>query len=517
MTDQGVRIQKALADAAVASRRAAEALVEAGRVTVNGERAIVGQRVRVGVDRIAVDGRAIPERPLAVHLALHKPAGVTSTVSDRHAARTVVHLVPPALARRAGRLYPVGRLDRESEGLILLTNDGEWAQRVSHPSHGVEREYALGLDITLAADQVRALTEGVTLEEGVARVRSMRLQTDVETRRLLALVGAPPHAPWLHWYRVVLTQGWKRQVRRMFATVGAPVARLVRVRIGPVRLVDLAPGEMRELTSAERESLAPQRSRTGRTIARPAGEAADPAAERVPDPDTDELARRPLRVAIDGPGSSGKSSIGSAAAKQLGYRFFDTGLLYRGLAWLAADRSVAASDPDALVALIPHMRITDDVAGSMSRVVVDDKDVTDRLHDAAVDRIVSAVARVPEVRAALLPVQRGIAADAPSGTILAGRDIGTVVLPDADVKIWLEVSLEERARRRSHQRGHAAGSEEELRVLDELRRRDDIDSGRAAAPTQIPGGAIRIATDGFTLAHAVHMVVEHIRAAEARP
>lgn len=503
MTDRGVRIQKALADAGVASRRASEALVEAGRVTVNGEAAVVGQRVRPGHDVIALDGRPLADRPRSLHLALHKPAGVTSTVSDRHAARTVVDLVPPELARRGGRLYPVGRLDRESEGLILLTNDGDWAQRVSHPSHGVEREYAMGVARPLEAGQVRALADGVALEEGVARVRAIRLQTDVETRRLLSLVDSTHRAPRLDWYRVVLTQGWKRQVRRMLASVGAPVVRLVRVRIGPLRLGELAPGEVRELTAAERDSLAPQQGRTRRPVAE-GGAAAS------------QHGGHALRVAIDGPGSSGKSSIGAGAANELGYRFFDTGILYRGLAWLAAERGVSEGDPDALVALIPHMAIADDGSGSLSRVLVDGRDVTDHLHDAPVDRIVSAVARVPEVRSALLPVQRSIAEEAPAGVILAGRDIGTVVLPDADLKVWLEVSLEERARRRSRQRGHVAGGHDERRVLDELRRRDGIDSSRAAAPLVMPEGAIRIRTDGFTLERAIEAVVDHIRAAEAR-
>ncbi|MFN8520901.1 MAG: (d)CMP kinase [Chloroflexota bacterium] len=501
MTDQAVRIQKVLADAAVASRRAAEALVEAGRVTVNGQRAVVGQRVTVGVDIVAVDGRPIGERPRPAHLALHKPPGVTSTVADRHATRTVIDLVPPAMARHAGRLYPVGRLDRESEGLILLTNDGEWAQRVSHPSHGVEREYAVGVAEPLDSAQVRALLDGVALEEGVARARSVRLQTDTETRRLLALAGAPPRAPRLQWYRVVITQGWKRQVRRMLVAVGAPVVRLVRVRIGPLRLGELAPGEVRELTAGEREALAPTQGRPRRLAA--------------PDPGPRPPRRRPLQVAIDGPGSSGKSSIGAGAARELGYRFFDTGILYRGLAWLAADREVPETDPAALVALIPHMGIADDGSGSLSRVEVDGQDVTDHLHDAAVDRIVSAVARVPEVREALLPVQRAIAAEALTGAILAGRDIGTVVLPDADLTIWLEVSLEERARRRSRQRGHAAGSDDEQRVLEELRRRDGLDSSRAAAPLVMPEGAVRIRTDGLTLGRAIELVVGHIRAAEA--
>lgn len=223
---------------------------------------------------------------------------------------------------------------------------------------------------------------------------------------------------------------------------------------------------------------------------------------------------RPLRVAIDGPGSSGKSSIGAGAARELGYRFFDTGILYRGLAWLADDAKVPASDPAALVALIPRLGIADAGEGRLARVEVDGQDVTGQLHDAAVDRIVSAVAQVPEVREALLPVQRAIADGAPDGVILAGRDIGTVVLPDADLKFWLEVSLEERARRRSQQRGHAAGSDAERQVMDELRRRDGIDSGREAAPLVMPGGAVRIRTDGLALPEAIARVVRHIRAAE---
>jgi cytidylate kinase len=292
----------------------------------------------------------------------------------------------------------------------------------------------------------------------------------------------------------------------MLASVGEPVVRLVRVRIGPVRLVDLAPGEVRELSGSEREALAPRQAQAR----------ADDAAATQPAPPGSpaEARRRGLRVAIDGPGSSGKSSIGAGAARALGYRFFDTGILYRGLAWLATDSGVSESDPAALRGLIPRLDIVDDGEGLLSRVVVDGRDVTDRLHDAAVDRIVSAVARVPQVREALLPVQRTIAHEAPGGVILAGRDIGTVVLPDADLKLWLEVSLEERARRRSRQRGHAAGSGDERQVLDELRRRDGIDSSREAAPLVMPEGAVRIRTDGLALAEAVERVVDLIRAAE---
>lgn len=489
MTEE-VRIQKALADVGVASRRGADALVAEGRVTVNGTPALIGQRVRPGIDDLRVDGRPVGARQASTYLVLHKPIGVTSTVADRHAARTVLDLVPPEHRKGGTRLYPVGRLDRDSEGLILLTNDGDWAHRVAHPSHGVEREYAVAVARPLDLDQVRALLDGIPMEEGVARMRSVRRQTDVETRRLLGVVEQLPGGRAV-WYRIVLGQGWKRQIRRMLDAVGSPVLRLVRVRIGGLRLTDLPPGRVRALTSTERELVA------GTKPDRPARPRTEPAPG--------------LRVAIDGPGSSGKSSIGARAASALGYLFCDTGVLYRGLAWLAADQGVDPTDVEALVALIERMALAEDAEGRLARVVVDGTDVTEHLHDAAVDRIVSAVARVPEVRDALLPVQRAIAADvAPRGVILAGRDIGSVVLPDADRKIFLDVSLEERARRRAQQRGLAPGGEESQRVLEDLRRRDGIDSTRETAPLTIPEGATLIRTDGLTLDQAVALVVAAI-------
>lgn len=254
----GVRIQKVLADAGIASRRAAEALVVGGRVTVNGHPALVGQRVQPERDQVAVDGRLIGRPPPRVYLAMHKPYGVTSTVSDRHAAETVVALVPRALRDAAGRIYPVGRLDRDSEGLLLLTNDGEWAQRMLHPRHGLEREYAVGLAAPLSADQVRALQLGVDLEEGHARLLGLRPATGAEIARQSGIDQREPHKELpgaLFWYRVLLGQGWRRQVRRTFAAVNAPVVRLIRVRIGPLRLAGMPVGHVRELTLSERRVL----------------------------------------------------------------------------------------------------------------------------------------------------------------------------------------------------------------------------------------------------------------------
>lgn len=244
------RISKVLAGAGVASRRGVDELVAAGRVTVDGRPAQLGERVDPATQRIEVDGRrvTVPDRA-PVYLALHKPVGVTSTVKDRHADRTVIDLVPAELARGA-RLYPVGRLDQDSEGLILLTNDGDWAERVLHPRYGVEREYAVGLARPLTRDQAQALETGVELAEGTATLSGLRGQTRTEDR-LLADILEPVPDPRTVWVRVTIHQGWKRQLRRMFAEVGEPVRRLVRVRIGTVRLETMAAGDVRTLLPAE--------------------------------------------------------------------------------------------------------------------------------------------------------------------------------------------------------------------------------------------------------------------------
>ena len=248
------RLQKVLAAAGVASRRGSEALIAAGRVTVDGDVASLGQQVDPATARIAVDGKPLDARARFVYLVAHKPAGVTATVRDPHAQRTVIDLVPPKVRAQAGRLYPVGRLDLDSEGLLLLTNDGVWADQVLHPRHGVEREYAIAVHSPLTREQRHALEQGIELEEGTALVEHLRPATLTETRRLEALL--PPGPGRLTWYRGTLQQGWKRQLRRMFAGVGAPIPRLVRVRIGTLRLDDLASGEVRELTGAEVRRLA---------------------------------------------------------------------------------------------------------------------------------------------------------------------------------------------------------------------------------------------------------------------
>jgi cytidylate kinase len=221
---------------------------------------------------------------------------------------------------------------------------------------------------------------------------------------------------------------------------------------------------------------------------------------------------RGLIVSLDGPASSGKSSAGAGAAQQLGYRFLDTGVLYRGLAWLARDRDVAAEDIDGLLALIPDMAVVPDELGQLRHIRVDGADVTDRLHAADVEATVSQVARQEGLRAALLPVQRDLAAN--GQIIMAGRDIGTVVLPDADLKLYLDVSVAERARRRAEERGIAPDSAQGQELEADLKRRDTIDSTRAVAPLRVPEGAVLIGGDGHTLADTVDEIVAAIRARE---
>jgi cytidylate kinase len=221
-----------------------------------------------------------------------------------------------------------------------------------------------------------------------------------------------------------------------------------------------------------------------------------------------------LVVALDGPGSSGKSSVGAAAAREVGYRFCDTGLLYRAVTWLAEERGVGVDDPEGLVDLVTDVELAPDAHGRLSRVLVDRVDHTDDVRGPAVEAAVSAVSAVPEVRGALLDRQRRLAAE--GGIVMAGRDIGTVVLPDADLKIFLDASVEERARRRAEQRGIDHRSPEGIAILEALRRRDRLDTTRAVAPLRIATDARIITTDGNEFEDTVASVVGAIRDAEAR-
>lgn len=230
------RLQKYLARCGVASRRASEQIILAGRVRVNG--AVVttlGTSVDPERDRVELDGRSVRPPSAHTYVALHKPHGVVSTASDPRGRRTVLDLV-----QTSARLYPVGRLDYDSEGLILLTDDGDLTMQLTHPSHDVEREY-------------RALVRGQVTEDVLQRL-SFGIDLDGRRTAVARFEWLSEHPDGI-WVRVVLHEGRNRQVRRMFEAVGLEVVRLVRVRVGSLHLGDLPPGAWRQLSADEIDAL----------------------------------------------------------------------------------------------------------------------------------------------------------------------------------------------------------------------------------------------------------------------
>jgi 23S rRNA pseudouridine2605 synthase len=234
--DTAVRLQKVLAAAGLGSRRACEELIAAGRVQVNGVTATLGTRVDAAADVIRVDGDRLPTAGHLVHLAVHKPRGVLSAMSDASDRPTVGDLVQG----RGTGLHHVGRLDADSEGLLLVTNDGPLSHRVTHPSFGVPKRYLVEIAGIAPRSLGRSLRAGVDLEDGPARVEEF------------AVVDSTPRRTSVE---VVLHEGRHHVVRRMFDAAGHPVVRLVRTAIGPIRLGDLPPGKVRHLTDAEVRSL----------------------------------------------------------------------------------------------------------------------------------------------------------------------------------------------------------------------------------------------------------------------
>ncbi len=225
------RLQRVLSRVGFGSRRVCEDLIAEGRVTVNDEVAVLGRRVDWEQDRVAVDGIAVGVRPDQVYYLLNKPVGVVTTAHDPQGRPTVVQLVPDDV-----RVFPVGRLDADTEGLLLLTNDGELTHRLTHPSFGVDKEYLAWVQGTPARGALRTLREGVELDDGItapARVAAV--------------------APDL--LRITVHEGRNRQIRRMCDAVGHPVRRLVRVRIGPLSDSKLAPGAWRRLELDEVRAL----------------------------------------------------------------------------------------------------------------------------------------------------------------------------------------------------------------------------------------------------------------------
>lgn len=281
------RLQKLLAAAGIASRRASEALILAGHVTVNG-RAVreLGARADADRDDVRVDGRPVRRPATHTYVLLHKPRGYTSTVTDPHAAHTVMELLPAD----AGRVFPAGRLDRDSEGLLLLTDDGELTARLLHPRYHIPKEYAVLARGRLSEATLRRLRESIPLEGG--RTTPAQVESGEPPRHLSASTE-----PGTVWLRFVLHEGRKRQIRELCVRAGLEVARLVRVRMGPLALGNLRPGGVRRLTADEVLAL-----RRACGLAPPAGKARagrPPAGTAIP-----SAGAAPRTRAPGGPGAS---------------------------------------------------------------------------------------------------------------------------------------------------------------------------------------------------------------------
>jgi 23S rRNA pseudouridine2605 synthase len=232
------RLQKILSQAGVASRREAETMIVAGRVTVNGVVVTeLGSKADSATDRITLDGKPVRLEVHKLYVLLYKPAGYMTTLKDPEGRPIVTDLLKGIKTR----VYPVGRLDYNTEGLLLLTNDGAWANRLAHPRHEVDKEYLVRVSGSVSQEQLGALAAGLELDDGMTAPAAVRVERESDNNS---------------WLSITIHEGRYRQVRRMCEAVHLSVVRLKRVRYGFLELGELRPGEYRQLTAAEAERLA---------------------------------------------------------------------------------------------------------------------------------------------------------------------------------------------------------------------------------------------------------------------
>ena len=446
------------------------------------------------------------------------------TASDERGRETVFDLLddPPASLRH------VGRLDRDSEGLLLLTTNGELAHRLTHPRYHVDKTYEALVEGVPDDSALTRLREGVELDDG---------PTAPAEAELLRRDGGDA------WLRVVLHEGRKRQLRRMFDAVGHPVRRLIRRSVGGLALGALAPGASRPLDAAEERALlalvglldapetpsisSPGTRAADASMATGGGAGTEPgaiAAERAqpqsppPSPTQGEAASESVArsLALDGPTAAGKSAVGRALAERLGFGFLDTGMMYRACTRAVFDAGIDPGDGAAVIARVRSASL--DVTWpdpATPRVSVDGADVTDGLREPAIEASVSLISRLPEVRDEMVRHQRAVAERSP--VVMAGRDIGTRVLTDARAKIFLAASIEVRARRRLAEELDAGRETDLERVTEETARRDGLDQTgkRAIHPEQAAEDAIILDTDALGIDEVVAQALEAYERANA--
>ena len=497
------RLQKILARAGYCARRACEELITAGRVTVDG--AVVtelGARADPATALIEVDGQPVKAERLR-YIVLHKPAGYLSGPDVRAGYPSWQDLV-----NAPQRLYAVGRLDLDSEGLLLLTNDGDLANRLAHPRYEHPKTYLVQVAGIPNPRKIRRLQHGVMLDDGPTAPAAVELLrrpplpfASLPSPAARSAPPAPNSQPGTHrepksvpkraaWLQITIREGRKRQLRRMVALLGHPALRVIRIRLGTLELGDLRPGKWRDLAAGEVRAL-----RSMAAAPAPATSAAAAKPERKATPLV------PSIIAIDGPAASGKSTIGGRLAHELGYLYFDTGVMYRAITWVAIAREVPTGDEAAVTQLAESVRL--DVLpptvqdGRDVTVLADDADITPLLRRPEVEQAVSPVSAYAGVRAAMVLQQRRIGQA--GKIVMVGRDIGTVVLPKADLKIYLDASLAERSHRRYLEcRGRGRTVSEE-QVMEELRRRDLFDSSRQHSPLSVAHDAVVVDSTELTI------------------
>lgn len=428
---QGIRLQKVLSQAGIASRRAAEKLIVDGRVEVDGQVVTeLGTRVDPDAAVIRVDGARVVLDESQVYLALNKPRGVHSTMSDDRGRPCIGDLIERRV-RGNKNLFHVGRLDAETEGLILLTNDGELAHRLMHPSHEVPKTYLATVTGSIPRGLGKTLRAGIELDDGMARVDDF------------AVVDAIPGKTLV---RVTLHEGRNRIVRRLLAAAGFPVESLVRTDIGPISWASSGRAafgrwDATRWAGSTRRSGCERRRRGGHR--RPRGD------------------RKVLRL----------KGIGARAGCALsGYRG-----MYRMVTLAVLRAGIDPADAEAVGRAAQAVRMSVDYHPDGDRYFLAGEDVSTEIRGDKVTAAVSAVSSVPAVRTRLVGLQREMASG-PGSIVVEGRDIGTVVLPDAPVKIFLTASAETRARRRNDQNVAAGLADDYEAVLADVRRRDHLDS-----------------------------------------
>ena len=396
-----------------------------------------------------------------------------TTVSDPQQRDTVLDLIPGNLRRG---VKPVGRLDVQTEGLLLLTDDGDLARRVTHPSVGCPKEYSVKVSGVPAEEKLVRLRRGIFLDG--SRTRPCEIRRVSTTKSAASGEGNA-------WLTVRLSEGRSRQIRRMFETIGHPVSKLKRVAIGPIRDDRLPVGAFRSLSAKEVEQL---RKSLG-------------------------TMKPPTLVAIDGPSGAGKSTVARALARRLGLPYIDTGAMYRAIGLAARERGIALpiADAEAVARLAETLRLDIDLAEGATRVRVDGRDVSQAIREPEISRYASAVSSIAGVRRRLVAEQQRLGRA--GGGVMEGRDIGTRVFPEAPFKFFLTASAPVRAQRRALELAERGTPQPYEAVLAEMEKRDRDDSSRAESPLTLDDRYVVVDSTGRDAEEVVDELERRIRAA----